>query len=124
MRARAAGITWVHTREEVARMTAFEAKDAGALAEANMRKMGIGWVTFEGRRMPYRSKAKGAHYRLIVAAMRAKLEQNPNVREILLRTGDLILRPDHFEEPDAPPEWLYFNIWMEIRSELQRRSIE
>ena len=52
--------------------------------------------------------------------MRAKLEQNPEVREILLRTGDLILRPDHIEEPDPPPEWLYCTIWMEIRSGLRR----
>jgi predicted NAD-dependent protein-ADP-ribosyltransferase YbiA (DUF1768 family) len=121
-RAPAAGITWMHTRGEVARMTAFEAKEAGTLAEANMQKMGIGWVTFEGRRMPYRSKAKGEHHRLIVAAMRAKMEQNPKVRDILLETGDLILRPDHIEEPDPPAEWLYFNIWMEIRGELQGRK--
>ena len=120
-RTNARGIRWTHTRDEVARMAAFEAKDAGILAEANMQKMGIDWVTFEGRRMPYRSKERGEHYRLIVAAMRAKLEQNPKVREILLRTGDLILRPDHIEEPDPPAEWSYFNIWMEIRSELQRR---
>src|SRR5580658_1517223 len=119
-RAKTRGVVWTHTRGEVARMTAFEAKDAGALAEANMQKMGIDWVTFEGRRMPYRSKERGAHYRLIVAAMRAKLEQNPKVREILLETGNLILRPDHIEEPDPPAEWRYFNIWMEIRSELQR----
>lgn len=121
-RALAPGITWAHTREEVARMTAFEAKDAGAAAEANMQKMGIGWVTFEGRRMPYRSQKKGEHYRLIVAAMRAKMAQNPRVREILLQTGNLTLRPDHIEEPDAPPEWRYYRIWMEIRSELQRRK--
>ena len=87
-RAHAPGIAWTHTRGEVARMTAFEAKDAGTLAEANMQKMGIDWVTFEGLRMPYRSKARDEHYRLIVAAMRAKLEQNPKVREILLKTGD------------------------------------
>jgi len=118
LRAHARGVTWTHTREEVARMTAFEAKDAGTSAEANMAKMGIGWVTFEGLRMPYRSKQPGEHYRLIVAAMRAKLEQNPKVREILLRTGDLILRPDHIEEPDPPPEWRYYRIWMEIRSEI------
>jgi len=118
-RAHATGIAWTHTRSEVARMTAFEAKDAGTLAEANMQKMGIGWVTFEGRRMPYRSKKKGEHYRLIVPAMRAKLEQNSKVREILLQTGDLILRPDHVEEADPPAEWLYCNIWMEIRGELR-----
>jgi predicted NAD-dependent protein-ADP-ribosyltransferase YbiA (DUF1768 family) len=121
-RAHAAGMVWPHTRREVARMTAFEAKDAGTAAERNMRQMGIEWVTFEGRRMPYRSKVKGEHYRLIVAAMRAKMEQNPRVREILLSTGDLILRPDHIEEPDPPPEWLYFRIWMEIRNELRHEK--
>jgi predicted NAD-dependent protein-ADP-ribosyltransferase YbiA (DUF1768 family) len=118
-RANAPGIVWLHTRAEVSRMTAFDAKDAGTAAEENMRKMGIDWVTFEGKRMPYRSKEKGEHYRLIVAAMRAKLEQNPKVREILLATGNLVLRPDHIEEPDPPAEWLYFNIWMEIRQELR-----
>jgi predicted NAD-dependent protein-ADP-ribosyltransferase YbiA (DUF1768 family) len=121
-RAQARGVTWAHTRRQVARMTAFAAKDAGTLAEANMQKMGIDWVTFEGRRMPYRSPQPGEHYRLIVAAMRAKLEQNPQVREVLLRTGNLILRPDHIEEPNPPPEWLYFNIWMQIRTELGGRA--
>jgi predicted NAD-dependent protein-ADP-ribosyltransferase YbiA (DUF1768 family) len=119
-RATAAGIVWPHTREEVAQMVAFEAKDAGTAAEENMRKMGIDWVTFEGKRIQYRSKTKSDHYRVIVAAMRAKLEQNPKVRVILLKTGDLILLPDHIEEPDPPAEWLYFRIWMELRSELQR----
>jgi predicted NAD-dependent protein-ADP-ribosyltransferase YbiA (DUF1768 family) len=123
-RAKAPGIVWPHTREEVAGMTAFEAKDAGTLAEENMRKMGIGWVTFEGRRFPYRSKKKGVHYGLILEAMRAKLDQNPEVRKILLSTGTLILRPDHIEEPDPPAEWLYFRIWMDIRTELQRQSPE
>jgi predicted NAD-dependent protein-ADP-ribosyltransferase YbiA (DUF1768 family) len=113
------GIVWPHTRDQVAEMTAFEAKDAGTVAEENMRKLGIDWVTFEGHRMPYRSAVKGEHYRLIVAAMRAKMEQNSRVREILVATGDLILRPDHIEEPNAPEEWLYFKIWMEIRSELK-----
>ncbi|MGO4881082.1 MAG: NADAR family protein [Bryobacteraceae bacterium] len=121
-RAQAPGVTWKYTREAVSQMTAFAAKNAGDLAETNMRKMRIDWVTFEGRRMPYRAREKGAHYALIVAAMQAKLEQNPMVREILLKTGDLILRPDHVEEPDAPPEWHYFKIWMEIRSVLQQKQ--
>lgn len=112
------GIPWPHTRAQVAAMTAFNAKDAGTAAEENMRKLGIDWVTFEGRRMPYRSPTKGEHYRLIVAAMRAKLDQNPKVREILLATGSLTLLPDHIQEPDAPPEWRYFQIWMELRAEL------
>src|SRR5580698_283199 len=61
-RAKAAGIVWTHTRDEVAGMTAFYAKDAGTAAEENMRKLGIGWVTFEGKRFPYRSKKRGLHY--------------------------------------------------------------
>jgi predicted NAD-dependent protein-ADP-ribosyltransferase YbiA (DUF1768 family) len=114
------GVTWKHTRDEVGQMTAFEAKDAGALALANMKKMNIDWVTFEGKRMKYWSMEKGEHYKLILAAMRAKLEQNPKVKEILLSTGTLTLRPDHFQEENPPAEWRYYQVWMQIRSELQK----
>lgn len=117
-RAKARGVVWRHTRDEVAQMTGFEAKDAGTLAERNMRILGIDWVTFEGGRMVYRSLKKSAHYRLIVEAMRAKLEQNPKVREILISTGDLVLLPDHIQEATPPPEWRYHRIWMDLRSEL------
>jgi len=118
-RALATFLTWPHTRAAVAQMTAFEAKAAGDIGEENMGKLGIDWVTFEGRRMPYRSMTKGEHYRLIVEAMRAKLAQNPKVREVLLSTGNLTLLPDHIQETGAPPEWAYFTIWMQIRTELQ-----
>jgi len=117
-RAKFPGLKWPHTRAEVARLTAFDAKHAGEVAEANMQKMGIDWVTFQGRRIKYRSMQKGEHYRLIVEAMRAKMEQNPQVKTILLSTGNLILRPDHYEEENAPPEWRYFEIWMQFRSGL------
>jgi predicted NAD-dependent protein-ADP-ribosyltransferase YbiA (DUF1768 family) len=120
-RARNSLVKWPHKREEVAQMTAFQAKAAGDVGEQNMRKLGITWVTFEGHRLTYRSMSKGDHYKLIVEAMRAKLEQNPKVREVLLSTGNLILLPDHNQEDNAPPEWAYFKIWMEIRGELQPR---
>jgi predicted NAD-dependent protein-ADP-ribosyltransferase YbiA (DUF1768 family) len=116
------GIAWPHTREEVGQMTAFDAKNAGDLGEKNMEKMGIDWVTFDGKRMKYRSQEKGEHYHIIVKAMRAKLEQNPKVKEILLSTGNLVLRPDHYEEKNPPAEWKYFQIWMELRSELKTRA--
>ena len=119
-RSKAAGVAWPHTREEFAQMTAWDAKNAGDLAFENMKKMSIDWVTFEGRRITYWSKTKDEHYRIIIEAMRAKLEQNPKVREILLSTGDLVLRPDHYQEPDPPAEWLYFDIWMQFRDELRR----
>jgi predicted NAD-dependent protein-ADP-ribosyltransferase YbiA (DUF1768 family) len=113
-------LTWKYTREQVAQMTAFEAKQAGTLAEENMKALGIDWVTYQGKRFPYRSATPGEHYRLIVAAMRAKLEQNPEVKRILLATGDLILRPDHHGEASPPPEWKYYEIWLQLRSELPK----
>lgn len=121
-RAHYPGITWPHTRAEVAQMTGFEAKGAGAVAENNMRVMGIDWVSFEGNRFPYRSSAPGEHYRLIVEATREKVRQNDTVRTLLLATGDLVLRPDHVEEPDAPPEWHYYTLLMELRDELRKSS--
>jgi predicted NAD-dependent protein-ADP-ribosyltransferase YbiA (DUF1768 family) len=119
-RARFAGVEWPFTRDSVARMTAFEAKRAGQLAEKNMEHIGIDWATFEGRRFPYRSARPGQHLRLIVAATREKVRQNPKVALLLLSTGDLVLRPDHHEEPDAPPEWRYCDILVDIRAELRK----
>jgi hypothetical protein len=116
------GLEWKHTREQVTQMTAFAAKRAGDLAEANMRKMAIDWVSFEGKRFAYRAPKPGRHYRLIVAATRAKVLQNPDVKKVLLRTGDLSLRPDHHQEPNAPPEWRYYEILMNIRRSLQNRD--
>ena len=120
LRYRESAVQWKYSREQVAQMTAFEAKSAGTLAEENMKKLGIDWCTYQGKRFPYRSATPGEHYRLIVAAMRAKLEQNPEVRRILLATGDLSLKPDHHGEENPPPEWKYYEIWMQLRSELQK----
>lgn len=114
-------VAWKYSREQVAQMRGFEAKQAGTLAEENMKTLGIDWVTYNGKRFPYRSQTPGEHYKLIVAAMRAKLEQNPEVKRILLATGDLILKPDHHGEVNPPPEWKYYEIWMQLRSELQKR---
>ena len=69
-RAKHPGLEWKYSREQVAGMTSFEAKKAGDLAEENMRRMNIDWVSFEGRRFVYRSSGRGEHYRLIVAASR------------------------------------------------------
>ena len=116
------GLEWKYTREQVAGMTSFEAKKAGDLAEENMRRMNIGWVTFEGRRFEYRSPTPGEHYRLIVAVTQEKVRQNPEVQRVLLATGDLVLKPDHHQEPGAPPEWRYFEILTRIRDELKGKK--
>ena len=121
-RAKFPGLEWKYTREQVAQMTAFEAKHAGDLAEENMRKMKIGWVSFERNHFAYRPKKPGRHYQLIVAATWAKVLQNEDVKRVLLSTGDLKLKPDHHQEPNAPAAWRYFEIWMKIRNELQNRE--
>lgn len=122
-RAKFPGLEWKHTRDEVANMTAFVAKAAGDGAKENMKKMGIDWVTYQGKQMPYHFMGKGDFYNLIVRATRAKLEQNREVKRILLATGDLKLRPDHHQEPASPPAWHYFDIWMQLRDELQHAKL-
>jgi predicted NAD-dependent protein-ADP-ribosyltransferase YbiA (DUF1768 family) len=114
-RASVPGLEWAYTRERVAQMVGFEAKHAGTLAEQNMARLGIAWVTFEGERFDYRPDRPGRHYALIVAAMRAKVHQNPEVRRVLLATGDLVLRPDHHEQANARAAWRYCDILMQIR---------
>jgi hypothetical protein len=121
-RAKFPGLEWKYKREQVAEMTSFEAKSAGTLAEENMKKMGIGWVTFEGREIEYRPAVAGEHYRLIVAATLEKVRQNPDVKKVLLATGDLILKPDHHQEANPPAAWRYFEILTEIRSALQKEN--
>jgi len=121
-RAKFPGLEWKYTREQVGQLTSFEAKNAGTLAEQNMKKMGIGWVSFEGQQFQYRPAAPGEHYRLIVAATWEKVRQNPEVKKVLLATGDLILKPDHHQEPDAPAAWRYYEILTQIRAELRKQA--
>src|SRR5437588_5337637 len=117
-RAKFPGLVWKYTRAQVSQMTSFEAKAAGTLAEENMKQMGITWVTFAGQQIEYRPAEPGEHYRLIVAATWAKVRQNPEVKKVLLATGDLVLRPDHHQEPNAPAAWRYYEILTEIRRQL------
>jgi predicted NAD-dependent protein-ADP-ribosyltransferase YbiA (DUF1768 family) len=113
------GLKWKYARDEVARMTGFDAKRAGDDASENMRAMGIDWVTFEGRQIAYRPATPAEHYQLIVAATREKVRQNPEVQRVLLATGGLVLKPDHRQEPNPPAAWRYYDILTEIRDELQ-----
>lgn len=121
-RAEFPGLEWKYTREQVAQMASFAANSAGALASENMAKIGITWVSFEGKRFEYKPAVPGEHYKLIVAATWEKVKQNPEVKKVLLATGDLILKPDHYQEPNAPAAWKYYEILMQIRSELQKQK--
>jgi len=119
-RAKFPDLEWKYRREQVAQMTSFEANHAGVLASENMTKMGITWVSFEGKRFEYKPSVEGEHYKLIVEATWEKVKQNPEVKKVLLSTGDLILKPDHHQEPNVPAAWRYYEILMNIRRELQK----
>lgn len=112
-------IQWKHTRDEVGQMTAYQAKAAGNLANQNMKKLGIDWVTFEKQKIQYLENSKSVFYQLIYDVEKAKLEQNPEVERLLRLTGDLKLRPDHKQGANSPPAWKYHEIWMEIRQGLK-----
>jgi predicted NAD-dependent protein-ADP-ribosyltransferase YbiA (DUF1768 family) len=123
-RAKFAGLEWKYKRDEVAQLTAFDAKKAGDLASLNMSKMGIDWVTFEGKQFPYKPAKPGEHYRLIVEATREKVRQNPKVERVLLATGDLVLKPDHHQDADATAAWRYYEILTKIREDLKHKAAE
>ena len=111
-------VDWPHKRAEVEQMLGFPAKEAGEFGDEVMEAMNIDWVTFEGRRMRYWTSEKGPHYEIVREVMLAKLDQNPEVKEVLLATGDLVLLADHKTTPEDPPAWRYYQIWMEIRESL------
>ena len=101
-RATVPGLAWTCTRARVAQLTSFGAMKAGDLAEEDMKKTGIDWVSFEGRRFDYWTRKPGEHYRLIAAAMCQKVRQNLGVKKVQLSTGDLMLRPDHHQKNPMP----------------------
>jgi predicted NAD-dependent protein-ADP-ribosyltransferase YbiA (DUF1768 family) len=112
-------VSWPYSREQVQMMTAFEAKDAGEIASRNMKILKINWLSFKCERIDYKGKDQQRHYEIIYAATEKKISQNPNVRDLLLRTGNLTLLPDHKTEANPPPAYEYYKIAMKIRDSLK-----
>jgi predicted NAD-dependent protein-ADP-ribosyltransferase YbiA (DUF1768 family) len=106
------------SRKEVEQMVGFEAKKAGSHASRLMKKHGVDWVSYQGKKMIYRERSKGLHYKLIFQAMKKKLMQNKKVREVLSKTKSLKLLPDHKTSPNDPPAWKYYQIWMQQRDNI------
>lgn len=116
---------WPHAREQVEQLVAFEAKKAGDLARKVFEAAGEKpWMSYRGRRFDSRGPDddRKFHLGVIERATRAKVEQNANVRDLLLRTGDLVLKPDHHQPEDAPPSFFYFEILMRLRAELRAKG--
>lgn len=108
-------------RSDVCLMAGFDAKHAGDAANSIMKAHNIKWISFEGEKFFYKDNSAGSikHYDIIYAATVEKIKQNPNLKELLIKTGDLILKADHNQDPSSPPSYKYFEILMKIRKELQ-----
>jgi len=112
-------VQWPYTREQVYLMSGFEAKKAGDIANENMKKLGVKWITYQGEKIEYNSElGKIKHYDIIYRASVAKVRQNSEIQKLLQQTGSLTLKPDHTQQPNPNPAYLYFDIYMKIRQDL------
>lgn len=112
---------WEFTRAQVEAMVDRVAKGAGNSANKVYAKYKLKNINWGTHFFSYNDMAEGSqyHYVLIKRALRAKLDQNAGLWELLMKTGCLTLRPDHIMSENDPPSYKYFNIYMELRSERQ-----
>lgn len=117
-------LVWPYSREQVYKMSGFEAKKAGDIANENMKKLNIKWITYQGKKIEYKSE-QGLieHYNLIYRAEFEKVQQNEAIKKLLLKTGDLKLLPDHTQFPNAAPVYAYFDMLMKIRNDLKASEV-
>lgn len=115
--------SYPHKRSDVYLMSDWESKNAGTAANEINKKAGISWISYKDKKFDYRDMGEGSafHLELITRATRAKVQQNPKIKELLLKTKGLILRPDHKQNDKDPASYRYFDILMSIRSELEKR---
>lgn len=112
---------WPFTRAQVEQMTAYEAKDAGKIANKIYLKYQLKDVNWGEHFFDYVDFAEGSayHYVLIKRALKAKLDATEGLWNLLLRTECLILKPDHRPGEHEPASYRYFEIFMKLRSEKQ-----
>lgn len=110
---------WPHTRAEVMAMNGFEAKDAGTAAGEIYKKYKLKNISYGADFFDYKDFAAGSalHLDIIFRALRAKLDQNPELWELLLKTKCLKLLPDHKPGANDPPAYKYYDLYMQLRAE-------
>ncbi len=109
-----------YTRKQIYLMHGFQSKKAGDLANQLMKLNDIKFVSYKGKKFDYKDLKEGSefHYKLIYKAIKSKIEQNKSVRDLLLKTKGLVLRPDHKLGSNKPKSYYYHKILMEIRESL------
>lgn len=111
---------WPHTRKEVYMMSEWEGKTAGNQANDIYKKNNLNFINYKNHKFAYKDGAEGSqfHLALITRATREKVNQNPKVKELLLKTKGLLLKPDHSISDRDPPAYRYYEILMKIRDEI------
>jgi len=111
---------FIYTRAEVKKLSGFEAKKAGDMANKILKRKNINWISYKREIFNYKDHCTGSdfHYNIIYDAIKAKITQNPNIKKLLLKTKDLKLMPDHKIKKNSPKSYFYHDILMKIRSEI------
>ncbi len=109
-----------YTREQVYLMHGFDSKKAGDKANKINKQNDVDWVSYQGIKFNYKDMGAGSglHYQIIYNATKAKVLQNPEIKELLFKTKGLILMPDHEQGSNRPKSYFYHKILMDIRSAL------
>jgi predicted NAD-dependent protein-ADP-ribosyltransferase YbiA (DUF1768 family) len=105
------------SRNQVIDMHGFEGKEAGDAANKINKAHGIKWVSYKHKKFNYKDYAAGSayHLKIMKKAIAAKVNQNPKVKALLMKTKGLKLIPDHGQGKNPPPSYLYHKILMDIR---------
>ena len=111
---------WPHQRKDVYLMSGWDSKTAGNEANGIYEKNNLKMISYKDHQFYSKDGAEGSqfHYQLISRAIKEKVNQNPKIKELLLKTKGLVLKPDHIIGEKEPPAYEYHKILMKIRDEL------
>jgi len=108
-------------RQRVSALFGMEAKEAGGPVKH------LEELTYQGRIIKVGSSE---HHELMKRALRAKLEQNPGLKDMLVASGEATIihdprKPDGSPYPDSKtiPAAVFSRIMMELRSELREALV-
>lgn len=106
------------TREDVSKLSGFEAKKVGDIANKINEKYNLkNILSYKKRIFNYKDFSEGSlyHYQIIKKAIELKVLSHPDIYKLLLTTKGLKLVPDHIQGDNLPKSYLYHEILMDIR---------
>ena len=111
---------WPHKRAAVFLLSGWSSKEAGNHANKIYKDKNFLWINYKDHKFNYTDQAEGSkfHLELITRATKEKINQNEEIKKLLIKTRGLILKPDHNIDDSYPPSYKYHEILMKIRDEL------